>query len=65
MRSRREQEMKVFVYTKSNESKKIATITDVRNVVEYKESGVISFETKQGVFIQFDTKKVKTTIYQN
>lgn len=54
--------MKVFVYTKSN-SKKIATITDVSAVSHSGDS--VTFTSEDGVEFRFDTKKVKTTSYQN
>lgn len=54
--------MKVFVYSKSD-SKKIATITDVSSVAHEKESVV--FTSKDGIEFRFDTKRVKTTSYQN
>lgn len=54
--------MKVFVYTKKD-STKIATITDVTSV-EHNGNEVI-FISKDGVEFRFNTKIVKTTIYQN
>lgn len=54
--------MKVFVYSK-NDSKKIATITDVSNVAHGKDTVV--FTSKDGIEFKFDTRKVKTTSYQN
>lgn len=57
--------MKVFVYTKEQKPKKIATITDVVQVTESKTEKLIHIETSSGVTMTFDTKGVKTTIYQN
>lgn len=54
--------MKVFVYTKS-ESKKIATITDVVSIEQ--NGNQIVFTSKDDVKFSFDTKKIKTTSYQN
>ena len=57
--------MKVFVYTKEQKPKKIATIADVSEVTEYKTINKIVFVTSSGVQMEFDTRRVKTTIYQN
>ena len=57
--------MKVFVYTKEQKPKKIATITDVVQVTESKTAKLIQIETSSGATLTFDTKGVKTTIYQN
>lgn len=57
--------MKVFVHTKEQKPKKIATITDVETVTEIKDTSKIFIKTFSGVSVNFDTKKVKTTIYQN
>lgn len=57
--------MKVFVYTKEQEPKKVATITDVAHVTEFKTVRKILVETYSGISMTFDTKTVKTTIYQN
>lgn len=55
--------MKVFVYSKKS-SKKIATITNVV-MVSTKEPGKIILTTVTGEEFSFDTKTMKTTIYQN
>lgn len=57
--------MKVFVYTKEQKPKKIAVIDDVREVTEMKGAGIITIKCRGGVNMTFDTKVVKTTIYQN
>ena len=57
--------MKVFIYTKGKNSRKIATITDVEEVTEIKNANTIVIETYGGVAVTFNTKEVKTTIYQN
>jgi hypothetical protein len=56
--------MKVFVYNKDKNSKKIATIENVASVTEDKANRRIYISTGEGV-IEFDTKFVKTSIYQN
>ena len=53
---------KVFVYRK-DDSKKIAEFKDVETV--YHEDDKIVFELKGGIYMEFDTKVVKTTSYQN
>lgn len=55
--------MKVFVYTKDAQSRKIATLTDI--VFVSCTDGKIIFVTSSGVEFPFDCKKVKTTCYQN
>lgn len=57
--------MKVFVYTKEPQPKKVAVINDVRDVTEYKGNKMIIVRSRNGVDMTFDTRKVKTTIYQN
>lgn len=57
--------MKVFVYTKEPQPKKVAVINDVREVTEYKGNKMIIVRIRNGVDMTFDTRKVKTTIYQN
>ena len=57
--------MKVFVYTKEPKPRKIATITDVATVTEFRELRSILIETVGGMTMTYDTHKVKTTIYQN
>lgn len=57
--------MKVFVYTKEPQPKKVAVINDVREVTEYKGNKMIIVRSRNGVDMTFDTRKVKTTIYQN
>lgn len=56
--------MKVFVYTREIKPKKIAVITDVSDVTENKAMHRIVVETSNGVQMEFDTRRVKTTIYQ-
>lgn len=55
--------MKVFVYSKKS-SKKIATIINVV-AVSTAQPGKIIFKTISGEEFSFDTKTIKTTIYQN
>lgn len=55
--------MKAFVYTKELKPKKVATITDVTDVHEDRER--LYIVTANGTEFQFNTHKVKTTIYQN
>lgn len=58
--------MKVFVYTKESKPRKIATITDVVNVFTVRgENTIIHIVTEGGGDFSFNTKTVKTTIYQN
>ena len=58
--------MKVFVYTKEQKPRKVATITDVVNVYTvHGENTVIHVVTDSGADFTFNTKAVKTTIYQN
>ena len=61
--------MKCFVLTKTVPAKKIATITDVRNVFLapnlVNDEMMICIETNDGVQFKFSTKTAKTTIYQN
>ena len=57
--------MKVFVYTKEPQPKKVAVIDNVREVTEYKGNKMIIVRSRNGVDMTFDTRKVKTTIYQN
>ena len=55
--------MKAFVYTKELKPKKVATIINVAEVHE--DSERIYITTADGIEFQFNTHKVKTTIYQN
>lgn len=55
--------MKVFVYSK-NTSKKLLTVNDVVKV-ETPGNHRILLTTADGDMLGFDTKVVKTTIYQN
>ena len=58
--------MKVFVYTKEPKPRKVATITDVINIFTAEgENRVIHIITDNGTDFSFNTKTVKTTIYQN
>lgn len=57
--------MKVFVYTKEPKPKKVAVISDVTKVCEYKELNTLCVETSSGFALTYDTRLVKTTIYQN
>lgn len=57
--------MKVFVYTKEPKPRKVAIISDVVRVSEWKEVSTLCVETSSGFSISYDTKMVKTTIYQN
>ena len=54
--------MKVFVYTKHG-SRKISTITDVY-AIRYEGKNIV-FTSFGDVEFKFDTRVVKTTIYQN
>lgn len=56
--------MKAFVYEKKD-SKKIAEILDVVNVIHDLEEGRIYIVNDKKRIFQYDTKNVKTTIYQN
>lgn len=56
--------MKVFVYNKDKNSKKIATIENVTSVTEDKQNRRIYISTNDSQ-ITFDTKHIKTSIYQN
>lgn len=57
--------MKVFAYTKEQKPKKVATITDVKEVAEHKGDKSIVIRCRNGIEMKFDTTKIKTTIYQN
>lgn len=56
--------MKVFVYSKKT-SKKVAEIKKVVMVQEIPEDHKIEFVTDSGEVMTFDTKSLKSTIYQN
>lgn len=56
--------MKVFVYSKKT-SKKIATIVNVIKIELFQSNKVIVFYTETGEKFSFNTRNVKTTIYQN
>ncbi len=56
--------MKVFVYSKKT-SKKIAEVKHVVTVQPPTASNKIILITESGEMFTFDTKEVKTTIYQN
>lgn len=56
--------MKVFVYSKKT-SKKVAEIKKVVMVQELPEDHKIEFVTDSGEVMTFDTKSLKSTIYQN
>lgn len=56
--------MKVFVYDKKN-SKKIAIIEKVANVLENKVVHQIYITTENAELFTFDTRFFKTTAYQN
>lgn len=56
--------MKVFVYSKRT-SKKIAEINGVVDVQHAKGSDKITFITNSGESMSFNTKEIKTTVYQN
>lgn len=55
--------MKVFVYTKSKQSKHIITIKNVVQVIHGKDC-IYIIDNNNDV-TEFDTTKVKTRIYQN
>lgn len=53
--------MKVFIYRKDN-SKKVKVIKHVK--VVYETAGILVIDTEQETFT-YNTKDIKTTIYQN
>lgn len=55
--------MKVFVYEKKT-SKKVGTFKNVTNAVEFPDKRMM-LVTKSGDIIEFDTRIVKITLYQN
>ena len=55
--------MKVFVYHKDKDSKLFRVINNVSQVKV--NNGIIVITPEDGLNISFDTKKFKTTIYQN
>lgn len=57
--------MKVFVYSKEPKPKKIATISHVVTVTESKNTRTLTIVTEDGTELKFNTKTLKTTIYQN
>lgn len=56
--------MKVFVYSKKT-NRKIAQVNDVVEVGVNTEKHEIMVYTKSGETFTFNTKEIKTTIYQN
>lgn len=56
--------MKVFVYSKKS-SKMIACVKSVKEVREDPENNHIVYLTETGEYFHFNTKDVKSTIYQN
>lgn len=56
--------MKAFVYDKKD-SKKIKEVKDVIAVTTSKEDNVICFVDGKNRLYQYDTREVKSVIYQN
>lgn len=57
--------MKVFIYTKDKESRKVREINGVTSVYEDKPNRIIIFCQGDGIETRIDTKRFKTTTYQN
>ena len=56
--------MKAFVYEKKD-SKKVLEVNNVVTVTTNKEDHTICIVDSKGRLYQYNTKEVKTTIYQN
>ena len=56
--------MKVFVYRRGGDSRKVATLTGVTNAISFEDHRLMLVQ-KNGDTTEWNTKEFKLTLYQN